>query len=61
MLYEVITNWLVVWNDIDQLGTSPPPDGRIFGKRVAADGSLLDGTAGSDGIAIGTAPSYNFV
>jgi hypothetical protein len=57
------TNWLVVWNDIGQLGTSPPPDGRIFGKRVAADGSLLDGPASADGIAIGTAavPNYGAV
>lgn len=56
-------NWLVVWNDIGQLGTSPPPDGRIFGKRVAADGTLLDGPATADGIAIGTAavPNYGAV
>jgi len=53
-------NWLVVWNDIGQLGTSPPPDGRIFGKRVAADGSLLDGPADADGIAIATALVENY-
>lgn len=53
-------NWLVVWNDIDQLGTSPPPDGRIFGKRVAADGALLDGPASADGIAIATALVANY-
>ena len=54
------SNWLVVWNDIGSLGTSPPPDGRIFGKRVAPDGSLLDGPASGDGIAIATAPVANY-
>jgi hypothetical protein len=33
---------------------------RIFGKRVAPDGSLLDGPASGDGIAIATAPVANY-
>jgi len=53
------SNWLVVWNDIGQLHTSPPPDGRIFGRRVAPDGSVLDGAPDTDGIAIATAPVAN--
>jgi hypothetical protein len=54
------SNWLVVWNDTGPLGSSPPPDGRIFGKRVAANGSLLDGPASAEGIALATAPVANY-
>ena len=51
------TNYLVVWNDIQTLGIAPPVDGRIMGRRIARDGTLIDGPAASEGIAINTTPS----
>jgi len=50
------TNYLVVWEDIKTLGFSPPVDGRILGRRIAPDGTLLDGPAESDGIVITSEP-----
>jgi hypothetical protein len=48
------TNYLVVWDDTTS-GSVPPTNGSIRGRRVvAADGSLLDGTADTAGIAIST-------
>jgi hypothetical protein len=48
------TNYLVVWDDTTS-GSVPPTNGSIRGRRVAAaDGSLLDGTANTAGIAIST-------
>jgi hypothetical protein len=51
------TNYFVVWSDIQTVGISPPIDGRIMGRRISADGTLLGGTADSEGIAITTIPS----
>lgn len=51
------TNYFVVWSDIRTLGVSPPVDGRIMGRRISTDGTLLEGPAASEGIAITTIPS----
>ena len=48
------TNYLVVWDHLGTASVFPPPDGRIFGRRLSATGALLDGTATSGGIAIST-------
>jgi hypothetical protein len=53
------TNYLVVWNHTPTTGMSPPPDGKIFGRRITPNGDLLGGTASSDGIAISTGPFAN--
>jgi len=53
------TNYFVVWDHTPITFTSPPPEGKIFGRRIAKDGSLLDGPASSDGIAISTGPFSN--
>ena len=47
------TNHLVVWSDVPQLGSSPPPS-HIMGKRVTRDGLLLDGPANGQGLPINT-------
>ncbi len=53
-------NWLVAWIDVGATTiVSPPPDGRIFARRVAPDGSMLDGTSDTIGIGIGTSPVSN--
>ena len=51
------TNYFVVWSEIQTLGVSPPVDGRIMGRRISTDGTLLGGTADSEGIAITTISS----
>jgi hypothetical protein len=48
------TNFLVVWNQRASATVFPPADGRIFGRRIAPDMTLLDGAAGTEGIAIST-------
>ena len=48
------TNYLVVWNHVVDTLRIPLADGQIFGRRVTRDGTLLDGTASSPGIAIST-------
>lgn len=53
------TNYLVVWDHLATTGVFPPPDGKIFGRRMTPTGTLLDGTASSDGIAISTGPFAN--
>jgi len=53
------TNYFVVWDHTPITFTSPPPEGKIFGRRIAKDGSLLDGPTSSDGIAISTGPFAN--
>ena len=53
------TNYLVVWNHMPMTNMSPPPDGKIFGRRITPAGDLLDGTASSDGIAISTGTFSN--
>lgn len=53
------TNYLVVWNHYPTLGSSPPPDGKVFGRRVTPAGALLDGASATDGIPISTGPFAN--
>lgn len=53
------TNFLVVWDHTPTTNVSPPPEGKIFGRRVSPAGVLLDGTAGSDGIPVSTGPYAN--
>ena len=48
------SNWLVVWGDIG-VEVPGPQDGKIYARRVAPDGSVLDGAADTLGIAVGTA------
>ncbi|GAB4269546.1 MAG: hypothetical protein Kow0092_23660 [Deferrisomatales bacterium] len=48
------SNYLVVWIDVPELGTDPPV-ASIRGRRVSPSGTLLDGAAGSRGLAINTA------
>jgi hypothetical protein len=47
-------NYLVVWDHSVTTNVFPPPDGQIFGRLVRPDGTLVDGTAATDGIAVAT-------
>ena len=53
------TNYLVVWDHHLTTGFTPPPDGKVFGRLIAPNGSLLDGAANTDGIAISTGAYAN--
>jgi hypothetical protein len=53
------TNYLVVWDDIQTVGIFPPPEGKVYGRRIAVDGTLLDGAANTQGIPISTGAFAN--
>ena len=53
------TNFLVTWDHTATIGISPPPDGKVFGRRlVASTGALLDGPTGIE-IAIGAFQNHS--
>jgi len=52
-------NYFVVWDHTANTSLFPPPDGQIFGRRVAPNGTLLDGSTGSAGIPISTGAFAN--
>jgi len=46
-------NYFIVWADVDSLFLVPPVS-NIYGRRIMPDGTLLDGSADTDGIEIST-------